>query len=108
MLHSMPSTNMFLPRRASVISARHSRSSGTSMTRKPLSTSDLTVATYDATICGSLCSRHMLSSRIVAPALQFAGAHAAQQHLLVERDDEVRLVAAVGDPLLRRSGSGCR
>ena len=67
MLHSMPSTNMFLPRRASVISARHSRSSGTSMTRKPLSSSDLTAATYDATICGSLCSRHMLSSRIVAP-----------------------------------------
>ncbi len=48
------------------------------------------------------------SGRVLAPhaleqdrgaRLELAGAHAAEQHLLVERDDEVGLVAAVGHPL---------
>jgi hypothetical protein len=40
----------------------------------------------------------MSSSRICA-RLELAGAHATEQHLLVERDDEVGLVAAVGHRL---------
>ena len=32
-----------------------------------------------------------------AAGLEFAGAHAAEQHLLVEGDHQVGLVAAVGD-----------
>ncbi len=58
---------MFLPRLASVMRARHSFSSGSSITRKPSSTSDFTVSLKDFTMAGSRCSRQTFSSRIVAP-----------------------------------------
>src|ERR1035438_7169029 len=65
----MPSANMFLPCRGSATSLRHSTSIGISITRKPAATRSATVSAYDAAIAGSPSSRHMLSSKIVAPGL---------------------------------------
>ena len=104
-----PSTNMFLPRRGSVTSARHSRLErnlddavagllAASSTRLDVRRDDRRVA---------VLAPHALEQDRRA-GLQLAGAHAAEQHLLVEGDHEVGLVAAVGDALASRCGCGCR
>ena len=90
---------MFLPLRGSATSSWHSRSSGTSCTSiaggDELSTR-LDVGRDDRRI--AVLAPHALEQDRRA-GLQLAGAHAAEQHLLVERDHEIGLVAAVGDAL---------
>ncbi len=70
MLHSMPEHEHVL----AAARVGHQRAAlalerDLDQTCSRLRCSDFTVSTYDATICGSRCSRHMLSSRIVAPGL---------------------------------------
>ena len=75
------------------------------------------VAGRDELVVGLDVGGGDLPVRVVAPhaleqdgaaGLELAGAHAPEQHLLVERDHEVGLVAAVGDRAARRCGCGCR
>ena len=99
MLQSMPSTNMFLPRRGSVTSARHSllqRDLDHAEAAPRASFDRLDVRRDDRRV--AVLAPHALEQDRRA-GLEFARVHAAEQHLLVERDDEVGLVAAVGDAL---------
>ena len=101
MLHSMPSTNMFLPRRGSATSLRHSTLQRDLDRRGSLlSTSSvdcLGVRRGDRRV--AVLAPHALEQDRRA-GLELVRSHATEQHLLVERDDEVGLVAAVGDAAL--------
>ncbi len=96
----MPSANMFLPRRGSVTSLRHSTSIGISITRKPLSSEVLDrlgIGGGDRRVL--VVAPHALEQDRRA-RLEHVRPDPAEQHLLVERNREVRLIAAVADAAL--------